>query len=184
MKPQSSIVTYDYNQHKIEFDLGTNNLMVNATAMAKVFNQDVYQFLRTDSTKLFIEECLKTANLRYLAIENEADLYLAKQKSGTWMHRILALKFAAWLSPAFELWVYQTIDNLVFGTARKDKEEIRQFALRKIAIDELRSKLSSDEDFLELERLEFEQRQASYRRNKIFQQSLQELMPETKPSLA
>jgi len=31
------------------------------------------------------------------------------------MHRILALKFAAWLSPKFELWIYSTIERLLFG---------------------------------------------------------------------
>lgn len=31
------------------------------------------------------------------------------------MHRILALKFAAWLNPDFEVWVYSTIENLLFG---------------------------------------------------------------------
>ena len=31
------------------------------------------------------------------------------------MHRILALKFAAWLNSDFELWVYSTIEQLMFG---------------------------------------------------------------------
>jgi hypothetical protein len=32
---------------------------------------------------------------------------------GTWMDEKLALKFAAWLSPAFELWVYDKIQELL-----------------------------------------------------------------------
>lgn len=31
------------------------------------------------------------------------------------MHRVLALKFAAWLNSEFELWVYATIDSIIFG---------------------------------------------------------------------
>ena len=31
------------------------------------------------------------------------------------MNRILALKFAAWLNPTFELWVYSTIEKIMFG---------------------------------------------------------------------
>ena len=32
---------------------------------------------------------------------------------GTWMDEKLALKFAAWLSPVFELWVYDRIEELL-----------------------------------------------------------------------
>ncbi|MEM1121660.1 MAG: KilA-N domain-containing protein, partial [Bacteroidota bacterium] len=32
---------------------------------------------------------------------------------GTWMDEKLALKFAAWLSPNFELWVYDRIQELL-----------------------------------------------------------------------
>lgn len=32
---------------------------------------------------------------------------------GTWMDEKLALKFAAWLSPYFELWVYDRIEELL-----------------------------------------------------------------------
>ena len=31
------------------------------------------------------------------------------------MERSVALKFAAWLSPKFEVWVYKTIDEILFG---------------------------------------------------------------------
>ncbi|GAB3568826.1 hypothetical protein GCM10027578_22130 [Spirosoma luteolum] len=58
---------------------------------------------------------LKNGNSRFLGIEKESDLYTSRQRSGTWMHRILALKFAAWLDPRFEIWVYLTIDQIVQG---------------------------------------------------------------------
>ena len=38
------------------------------------------------------------------------------------MHRILALKFAAWLDPDFEVWVFETIDNLLLGHYKEQKE--------------------------------------------------------------
>lgn len=47
------------------------------------------------------------------------------------MHRILALKFAAWLSPDFELWVYSTIDKLLFGKyAEREKSLERSLSLQ------------------------------------------------------
>ena len=63
----------------------------------------------------FINACLKTRNSAFLNVKKEEDLYTSRQKSGTWMHRVLALKFAAWLNSEFELWVYATIDSIIFG---------------------------------------------------------------------
>jgi hypothetical protein len=106
--------------------------MVNATQMAKVFNKNVKDFIRNENTKTFIAECLKRENSPFLNIKNESDLIDSKQKSGTWMHRILALKFAAWLNPAFELWVYSTIDTLIMGHYKKMEEaQIEKLRLEK-----------------------------------------------------
>ena len=122
---------FEFNGNEISFSMDEeNNLMVNATEMAKPFNKKVEAFMRNEDTKIFISECLKSENSRFLeektdclktgipislGIRSEEDLYISSQKSGTWMHRILALKFAAWLSPSFELWVYSTIETLLFG---------------------------------------------------------------------
>jgi hypothetical protein len=115
---------FEFNGNEISFSMDEeNNLMVNATEMAKPFNKKVEAFMRNEDTQSFISECLKSENSRYiwensnepLKVLKEEDLYVSSQKSGTWMHRILALKFAAWLSPSFELWVYSTIETLLFG---------------------------------------------------------------------
>nr|DAX79710.1 MAG TPA: N KilA-N domain [Caudoviricetes sp.] len=43
-----------------------------------------------------IESRQKPANAGLLGIVNESDLIISRQKSGTYMHRVLAIKFAAW----------------------------------------------------------------------------------------
>lgn len=117
------IVRFIYNKQEVDFIPGGNeNLMVNATQMAKIFGRQVEAFTRNEGTQRFINECLKTENSRFLGIEKEADLIDSKQKSGTWMHRVLALKFAAWLDPAFELWVFVTIDTIILGHYREMRE--------------------------------------------------------------
>ena len=113
-----TIQVKEFNGKQIEFDLSKENIMINATEMAKIFNARMNDFFTNESTKKFIDVCLKNGNYRYLGIEKEADLFTSTQKSGTWMHRVLALKFAAWLDPEFELWVYCTIDKLMFGEIR------------------------------------------------------------------
>ena len=112
-----------FNGNQVSFVLDKEHeMMVNATEMAKIFDKQVIAFLRNDDTKKFISEALKSENSHFLGVKSEEDLVMSKQKSGTWMHRVLALKFAAWLSPEFELWVYSTIESLLFGSYVKRAE--------------------------------------------------------------
>jgi len=37
----------------------------------------------------------------------------------TFFHRLLAMKFAAWLEPKFELWIYKMMDDILFGHYKK-----------------------------------------------------------------
>ena len=91
------IVKFMYNDQEVEFlPAGNENVMVNATQMAKVFGKLVGHFLENESTKKFINSCLNNRNSDYLGVKTREDLVDSKQNSGTWMHRILALKFAAW----------------------------------------------------------------------------------------
>lgn len=112
------------------------NVMVNATEMAKPFNKEVDNFLRLSGTKEFIKTLLESENIRadvhgyndektnnipsdvrgYLT---EKDIVQGKKRGGTLMHRKLALKFAAWLDVKFELWVIDTIDEVIFGNYKK-----------------------------------------------------------------
>lgn len=118
----------DFEGFKIDFEpfLKERNVMVNATQMAKVFGKEVTHFLENASTEKFIQACLKTRNSEFLGIEKREDLVFGKQKSGTWMHRVLALKFAAWLNPEFELWVFFTIEELLFGFAKTQSKSIQR----------------------------------------------------------
>lgn len=115
----SQITQFTYNEHRISFEFADGNKMINATEMAKPFGKLVGGFLRIASTKSFIE----------LLESRYADLHIGLNKpqrevlrvikggepelQGTWMDEKLALKFAAWLSPEFELWVYDRIEELL-----------------------------------------------------------------------
>lgn len=144
------IVKKAFGGSEIEFEplVGTNNMMVNATEMAKVFGKLPKDFLRNDDVQAFINECLKKENSPFLGINTVDDLVVSKQKSGTWMHRILALKFAAWLNPAFELWVYRTIEEIMFGYARENDESIRRTVVMQYEMQQIEKKADkSGEDF-------------------------------------
>lgn len=111
-----------------------NNVMVNATQMAKAFGKNVTDFLKIDSTQKFIEAFCSTENIQLGGEFLPTGKVVKIQKGdpsvrGTWMHRILALKFAAWLDPFFEIWVYKTIEEILFGYSRENDESIRRTVL-------------------------------------------------------
>lgn len=140
--------------------------MVNATEMAKIFDTHLPHFMENAGTQKFIESCLNSRNSDYLNVGNKEDLIISKQKSGTWMHRVLALKFAAWLSSDFEVWVYKTIDDILFSRYKQMEENLKKSAQRKREIEELNDQLLEDERFKKLQRLQLEERQAAYTRSK------------------
>lgn len=69
------------------------------------------------------------------------------------MHRVLALKFAAWLNPDFELWVYATIDDILFGSYKEDENDLREIARLKTEIHRKTHALEQSPLQLELEQL-------------------------------
>lgn len=148
---------YIFKNSPISFVVeGSCNVMINATEMAKPFGKKVEAFMRNEGTLWFVNEALKSENSRFLNINSQSDLYYSNQKSGTWMHRVLALKFAAWLNPAFELWVYATIEQLLFGKLLEREQSFKRTLKYQHEIDELKYKqIKTGEDFeryLELER--------------------------------
>lgn len=108
----SNLHIFTYNNYQITFDFGTDQKMVNATEMAKPFRGKLpADFLRLKQTKAFIEE-LKSqygnSHIGKIVKVIKGGIY-----NGTWMCEKLALKFAAWLSPKFEIWVFDKIQELL-----------------------------------------------------------------------
>ncbi len=149
-------VKFVYNDTQIDFlPVGNDSLMINATQMANAFGKKVNHFNENDSTELFINACLNNRNSGYLNVKKREDLIDSKQKTGTWMHRILALKFAAWLDPDFEVWIYSTIDKIIFGNYREIKEatveKLKAEKLQQIKKQELMDKYPDLSEYFALE---------------------------------
>ena len=50
------IQKFTFNDQVVEFDLKRNSLMINATQMGKIFDKLPKDFLKNESTKLFIAD--------------------------------------------------------------------------------------------------------------------------------
>ena len=137
-------IEFIYQETAIHFLINPSdaNVMVNATEMAKLFNKDVREFLKLDGTKKFINSKLQKLNNEGDSPHyNEEFLVKTNKKAGTLMLRPLALKFAAWLDTDFEVWVFDTLDNLVYGHYKKHWEAHAVQEEAKITMENLKQKL-------------------------------------------
>lgn len=143
-----------YQETQIHFLLNPTdkNVMVNATEMAKIFNKEPKDFLRLEGTKKFIDFQIKKNDIvadvpRYI----EKHIYYSNKKAGTFMCRKLALKFAAWLDVELEDWIFDTIDQIVFGNykihwdahqqlmdAKKEEERLEDLMYKEPTADNFR----------------------------------------------
>jgi len=142
MKNTEDKLIYEFNETTIEFQLnGEKDVKVNATQMAKVYGKRLDVFLKAEHTKAFIEALQFTPNGVNSAKITIDDIIETKGQNGTFMHRALALKFAAWLNPHFEVWVYMKIEDLLFGMFSKQKKRLEQKAKDEIEIKQLKQEL-------------------------------------------
>jgi hypothetical protein len=114
-------VTKFYNGTKIAFDFDTE--MIRATDMLKAYpGIKMNDFFKLDSTKAFIA-LLKSTTVNPIRIVRGGD----PSKQGTWMHKLLAYKFAAWLSPEFELFVYNIFDKAIQNQMTDQQKHLDYF---------------------------------------------------------
>ncbi len=131
---EKKLQSFEYEGKRITFDFGDGQKMVNATEMARSFpRKKINDFTRLKQTKEFI----KVLESRYGNSRNGSKFKAYRvikggtpELQGTWMDEKLALKFAAWLNPHFELWVYDRIYELL--TQGMINEKYLKWVLQKI----------------------------------------------------
>lgn len=144
-----SELNYQYEGNPVDFGFN-HDLMVNATEMTKVFEKNVSDFLKLESTKKLIKALERSQIRPYRKSDsnqqanNESINGTAKHKSAdmvplviidrggknggsTWLHRYLAIELAAWLDVDFKIWTLRIIDALLSNYTN----EKRNLALRK-----------------------------------------------------
>ena len=170
-----SIVKKTFGGSTVAFEpfIADQNVMVNATQMGKVFKKKPVDFLKLDSTKNFIAVLEKKYGNRIIeekstfsfviSSDQGEDLHLENeistsvnvlkvihggQENGTWMHRLLAIKFAAWLDSEFELWIYEITEEIMFGYSREQDQSIKRTVIIQQEMKEIEKKADrSGQDF-------------------------------------
>lgn len=102
-------VVYDYKGSQISFMSG-NNVMINATQMAKPFGKRPIDWLQNQSSIEYLNELSK---VRKSTLADLVQVMKGGNNPGTWMHEDVALEFARWLSPSFAIWCNDRIKELL-----------------------------------------------------------------------
>jgi hypothetical protein len=141
-KNESKAVEFIYQDTEIHNLFSKDeNVMVNATEMAKAFGKRISFFLKSDHAKAFIKVLELTPYGDSSVLLKPKEIILTRNGVGTYFHRILALKFAAWLDPKFELWVHSKIEEVLFGKAKIAGEKISAVVLQEAKIKKTRDKI-------------------------------------------
>lgn len=111
---------FEYNGCPVTFCSG-DNVMINATEMAKPFGKFPWKWLELPSTKEYIKALSENRSLAYnqlvISVKGGNDVL----KRGNWFHEDVAIEFARWLSPQFAIWCNDRIKELLkYGVTATD----------------------------------------------------------------
>ena len=136
-----------YQDTQIAFILGNEkNVMVNATEMAKAFGKRVDNYLRLDTTKSLISALIQDQKNEFVPSDVSEQKIIYTTNKATYFHRILALDFAAWLDLNFRLWIFKTMDDIIFGTAKAIGKKLTEKETAKKELENLVEKIYETEN--------------------------------------
>ena len=148
----SQIKVFSYNGSNISFNKG-DEVMVNATEMAKPFGKSPKDFLKTEQTKRFIEALSEVKKI----LSSDLVRVVYGDNGGTWMHEDEAMEFARWLSPAFSIWCNDRIKELLTVGMTATPQTLEDMVNNPDLIISLATQLKKEREEKENLRLENEQ---------------------------
>lgn len=182
------VLEFIYNEKSISFDpTRSEDMMVNATEMAKAFGKRIDVFLKSDNTQEFIDTLIESLNEEKTGNEfppnggnseliNRADILQTRGQNGTWMHRYLAIEFARWLDVRFNVWITKIIDKILLGYYRElQVATYEKLAAEKEVNEKREALLANNPEFVEFLKLEGRITEAEKKRQKALKASMAQL---------
>lgn len=155
---QTAMQVYSYEGSNITFAPSGNNVMVNATQMAKPFGRLAKDWLKSRQANEFIQAL---SDRRKILSADLVQVRKGGEIQGTWMHEDVALEFARWLSPDFAIWTNDRIKELLtqgVATANDDDETLfNAMQILQRRIEEKERRLEEKEQRLQLASTTIEQ---------------------------
>lgn len=104
-----TVTVFDFNSNNIRFENRNGRIWVNLTDMAKASGKLIADWNRLKSTAEFMTEFEGIMGIPIM-VSNVGGL---PETTGTWAIEEVAIKFAAWCSVSFEIWMLQQIKTLM-----------------------------------------------------------------------
>lgn len=117
-----SLISHHYNDTAIEQRQADSYL--NATAMCQANGKRINNYLRQQATQDFISAL--EAETRISASDLLQVRKGGSEAQGTWVHPLVAVNLAQWLSPQFAVWCSKIIYTKVLENARLSPEQQRK----------------------------------------------------------
>ncbi len=104
---------------------------INATAIAKQFNKNPKDYLKSKRTQEYIEA------VRTILLTEQNQLVIIKQggspeEQGTWLHPKLAVDFARWLDVRFAVWCDLQIEKILHSNTASINSDLAEIFLKPI----------------------------------------------------
>lgn len=122
------LVTIDISQL-----IEKENIFFNATEIAKQFDTEVRKYLDNSRTKEYINELIVQSGTAKWAFEDLVKITKGGKYQGTWLHNLLALDFARWVSPSFAV----HLDKWIVNKIEEEKQRKQSRALARLEYPEL-----------------------------------------------
>lgn len=112
---------FSYNGNEVSFDT-KDDVMVNATQLAKIYGKRPAEYLRLpDTVKLInaitrkygISENQLVVTSKGGNISDMGKSHIVYNQQGTWMHRLIVIDFCQWLDIDLKLWCTEKLDELM-----------------------------------------------------------------------
>ena len=134
-----NLITKNYNGIAIDFNV-EKDIYINATQIAKHFNKEVKDWLKTNQTQEYLKEfelmLINKSRKENYPIGHQLDisddfslqkLIVIKKggnptEQGTWIHKKLIINFARWLSPKFAVWCDSVIEEILTNRGKVETQ--------------------------------------------------------------
>jgi len=117
-------IVHVYNDKEIHFLINSidKDVIVNATEMASIFETNPESFSKLKETESYIAVLLDHLNSQFENPKYKKEDIIFKNEKSIYMHRKLALRFASWIDMELGIWLFETVDNILFGNYKKHWE--------------------------------------------------------------
>lgn len=110
-----------YNETEISFSISNTDkdVIVNASEMASAFNKNPKDFLKLKETEKYVNTLLTHLNFEKDIPSHKYEDIVFIKNDLVFMHRKLAIKYASWIDMNFGIWLFETVDDILFGNYKK-----------------------------------------------------------------